>query len=590
MPWDDYQKMREIYMGSFGRTFLVHRSTDRRIMAMRQYEFAGMDQQMRLCALRDVQSLTSLKHPYLIRYSEKFIHETSLYMVFEEIEEGTLFTYIRMCSRQRALMPEAQVIRWFTQVCLAVKYLHERPHPILHRNITTQNIFLVKKESTEIKLLVEFGPMQVLDSPDSVVMGQVGTHFCQSPEICCREPYGTPADVWSLGCVLYEMCAAHLSWEAENIPEHIENIMIAPLSQISDWYSRELARIAAALLTHEAEERPSADMILKLPLLQEEIRKMLHARHKNKDQQARAVAEVKRVEKYGDDDAYARRPDAQRDGAYSARAREDRMVGTRACEEAYSARARADSYGARVREEACSARAREDSYSARVREETPGARIREDSFGAKIREDAPITSARPREDSFGARIRDDAPGPRAREGSYSARRQEEPQGARFREGSRGANARDGAYSARGREDGSSAAKVREDSYSARGSRPLGEHNPRMPHTARSASPCEAAKLLLMPNAPGQQPQPRYTPRTESPNPVPHHEAAAKLLLGQDRAPTPAYDPESAGAPGSRASRPQYGAGLAETPSVFATDRQGRRPRRASSINAGRDLN
>merc|ERR1719215_1040784 len=103
-----------------------------------------MDQQMRLSALRDVQSLTSLKHPYLIRYCEKFIHETSLFMVFDEIEEGTLFTYIRMCSRQRALMPEAQVLRWFTQVCLAVKYLHERPHPILHRNITTQNIFLVK--------------------------------------------------------------------------------------------------------------------------------------------------------------------------------------------------------------------------------------------------------------------------------------------------------------------------------------------------------------------------------------------------------------------------------------------------------------
>merc|ERR1719201_2588147 len=175
-------------MGTFGRAFLVQRAGDKKVVSMKEFSFSGLDREERQSALREVNALTSLKHPYIIRYCEKFMHDSTLCMVFDEGDHGTLWTAIRTCGRQKTVMPEKQVVRWFTQICLAVKYLHERQHPILHRDIKTQNIFLAKKdkEGTCAKLFIEFGPMKVLDNPGSALRAPVGTQFCQAPEILNR--------------------------------------------------------------------------------------------------------------------------------------------------------------------------------------------------------------------------------------------------------------------------------------------------------------------------------------------------------------------------------------------------------------------
>lgn len=234
------------------------------------------------------------------------MHDSHLCMVFGECDEGNLWTYLRLCSRQHTIVPESQVIRWFTQIALAIKYLHERPHPILHGDIKTQNIYLARKdkEGTCAKLLVEFGPMKVLENPTMQVRSHLGTHFCQCPEICRSLPYSTPADIWALGCILYEMCTAHMGWEAEDITEHMENIMIAPLYHIANHYSHELGSIATALLIHEADQRPSADALLKTPLLQVEMRKMLDGRHKAAAKESRQQGRCNRMPLHMEEDGY----------------------------------------------------------------------------------------------------------------------------------------------------------------------------------------------------------------------------------------------------------------------------------------------
>jgi len=283
MPWDDYEKMREISLGSFGRSFLVRRQADKKLLAMKEYNFSSLTQLERRDALEDIQVLSCTKHPFLIRYCEKFIHDRHMCMVADETDGVTLWSFAKLCSRQRSVIPESQVLRWFCQVCLAVKYLHERPQPILHRDIKLQNIFVVKQNLIDVgsaKLFVEFGTARILDTPGSLVQGHVGTHYCQSPEICSRLPYGTASDVWSLGCILYELCTAHMSWEAEDIPDHIENLLIAPFSMISGSHSSDLGNIASVLLAHEPNERPSVATLLKTGILQSEIRRMLEDRNR----------------------------------------------------------------------------------------------------------------------------------------------------------------------------------------------------------------------------------------------------------------------------------------------------------------------
>lgn len=549
MPFDDYEKVREIFFGNFGRTYLVRRLVDKATLVMKELDFSPLDWLARQDALNEVSILCSLKHPYLVRYREKFMHDSCMCLLMDECDEGSLWSHIRLCSRQRAVIPEAQVLRWFTQTCLAVKYLHERSQPIMHRDIKTQNILLARRDSTcwgNTKLLVEFGPMHVLDAPGSVIQGQIGTHYCQAPEICSRLPYGTPSDVWGLGCVLYELCAAHMPWEAKDIPEHIENIMLAPLSVVSDMYSSEVAQITAELLDHNAALRPSAAEVLKMPLLQHEIRKMLDDKHKEEAK----VPETRQARTYQEGANFRMPRTARSDSPHPSTHADARKVpdGKRRVGEtcglpAGGAMARDRFENAYASE--CADRVRGDhdrGVPRSSRSSSPHPSLQEIQKLLEVgREEIDILAeAHAYREALAKGLEERG----CREDISTFARDAQPVRQRSRRvpvSARSASPSDenalDAYGIRERvviKRSEGGGRHDEALISEFGVRPLGQHNSRVPHSARSASPNEAAKLVLMPKA--LQPQSRASSRGASPR-----QEVAMLVLGQNRAPSPAAE-------------------------------------------------
>lgn len=281
MGWSDYQKVREIGSGSFGRAYLVSCSTgadrEKKLLVMKEIDMHKMDSRERKKAEVEVQVLASLKHPYIVRYTESFVHDQVLCIVMDYCEGGDLWQYIQQRRRQRSSIPEAQVVRWFTQMTLALKHMHDKN--VLHRDIKTQNVFLAKRASEAGTLgcvkIADFGIAKELDSHTALAKTQVGTPYYLSPEICQKQPYATPSDVWALGCVLYELCALKVPFEANDLPQLVDRIVRGPIQRIPAAYSRELAEIVVELLSRRASERPAAEKVLQKPMLQAEIKKML---------------------------------------------------------------------------------------------------------------------------------------------------------------------------------------------------------------------------------------------------------------------------------------------------------------------------
>lgn len=104
------------------------------------------------------------------------------------------------------------MLNWFAQICLAVKHVHDRK--ILHRDIKSQNVFVMK---SGLLKLGDFGIARVLNTTQDMASTIVGTPYYLSPEIVQSNKYGFSTDIWSLGVLLYEMCALRPPFNGTNL-------------------------------------------------------------------------------------------------------------------------------------------------------------------------------------------------------------------------------------------------------------------------------------------------------------------------------------------------------------------------------------
>lgn len=87
-------------------------------------------------------------------------------------------------------------------------------HSVLHRDLKTLNIFLNKDNKIKIG---DLGVAKILENMETdFATSKVGTPYYLSPEVCEDRPYNSKSDIWSLGCILYELCTLKHPFEAKN--------------------------------------------------------------------------------------------------------------------------------------------------------------------------------------------------------------------------------------------------------------------------------------------------------------------------------------------------------------------------------------
>ncbi|MEQ2304227.1 Serine/threonine-protein kinase Nek1, partial [Ameca splendens] len=265
---ENYEKVKQIGEGSFGKAILVKSKEDRRQYVIKEIGISGMSRKEMQEARREVAVLANMSHPNIVQYKESFEEEGCLYIVMDYCEGGDLFKKIN--SQKGVLFPEEQILDWFVQICLALKHVHDRK--ILHRDIKSQNIFLTKEGTVQ---LGDFGIARVLNSTVELARTCIGTPYYLSPEICENKPYNNKSDIWALGCVLYEMCTLKHAFEAGNMKNLVLKIIRGSYPPVSVHYSQELRSLLAQLFKRNPRERPSIGSILDKPFLSCRIERFL---------------------------------------------------------------------------------------------------------------------------------------------------------------------------------------------------------------------------------------------------------------------------------------------------------------------------
>ncbi|KAL1100100.1 hypothetical protein V6Z11_D05G207200 [Gossypium hirsutum] len=277
---DDFEIIKPISRGAFGKVFLARKRTTGDLFAIKVLKKLDMIRKNdieRILAERNI--LIAVRNPFVVRFFYSFTCRDNLYLVMEYLNGGDLYSLLRKVG----CLDEEVARTYIAELVLALEYLHSVG--IVHRDLKPDNILIA--HDGHIKL-TDFGLSKIglinntidLSGPETTGTtsldtcnlhkqqmedrsrhSAVGTPDYLAPEILLGTEHGYAADWWSVGIILFEFITGIPPFAAE-CPEIIfDNILNRkiPWPSVPSEMSYEAQDLINRLLTHDPKQRLGAN-------------------------------------------------------------------------------------------------------------------------------------------------------------------------------------------------------------------------------------------------------------------------------------------------------------------------------------------
>lgn len=274
-----YDRIRILGKGSFGIASVHRRRADCSLVVLKEIDlqrFKG--EQERQSAINEARIMSKLSHVNIIKYYNAYTTSSKLIIEMEYASIGTLGAYL---SFQGQALEEHEILIIFRQIVSGLNYLHSMN--IMHLDLKMANIFVTIEGLVKIG---DFGIAQYLhhSGPSGATQGfgaankqlnnksssskkltssHLGTLSYSSPERCLGEHTDLKSDIWSLGCILYELISSKPMFSGDSLLELVLNITRVQYQPIRR------ANLTAGLIetfeqtvSRDPKDRPSAKELL----------------------------------------------------------------------------------------------------------------------------------------------------------------------------------------------------------------------------------------------------------------------------------------------------------------------------------------
>ena len=275
-----YRVGKAVGKGGYAVVYKGARVSDGLPVAVKKVDIRGMPDKKRERCLREVQLLGNVTHGNVVRMLDSFLDDRYLVIVFEWADGGDLRRFVRARREAKKPLDEPEIWTVFAQIVDALAHLHRRDVGVAHRDVKPANVLVVNgvvkladlglgKRVDEGDAPSGAGEDEASDevSADGGMRSKVGTPYYVAPEIVRGDAYGLKSDVWSLGCLLYELAALRSPFEMTGPGADVKHVFrrigkheFVPLTE-NGRHSHALVSLITVMLDADPRKRPTMETV-----------------------------------------------------------------------------------------------------------------------------------------------------------------------------------------------------------------------------------------------------------------------------------------------------------------------------------------
>ena len=213
--------------------------------------------------INEFKILSTINSEYIFKYVKSFIKNENFNVVMEYYDELSLRKLINKYKIEKGFIKQKNISNLIKYICLGIKAIQEKR--IIHGNLTPDNIYITKDKKIK---LGNFGLFKQLNNYNDYILTNNNDFYNYvAPEIIKGENISNKVDIWSLGCILYELCELDYCFKHDNIVCLNNRIINEKNPKINlKIYETEIQNLIDSMLKKDPKERPNIDEVYNIVL------------------------------------------------------------------------------------------------------------------------------------------------------------------------------------------------------------------------------------------------------------------------------------------------------------------------------------
>ena len=247
-----YEIKKELGSGGFGKVFKVLSLFDNKYYAIKQIPISRENPEQIANFQKEAYILSKFNSKNIVKYYDSSKDKNNIYILMELCDGENLRNFIDKHKNNNILIEENILKNVISQMCTGITEIHNKN--IIHRDLKPENIFMNKNMDIKIG---DFGIAKEFNSYKSktITKNKAGTDFYIAPEILQKGIYNEKSDLWSLGCIIYELFTLNIYYT--------DRFMYEIKKVDSDIYNYKWQKLIDSLLQTDYKKRININQVNK---------------------------------------------------------------------------------------------------------------------------------------------------------------------------------------------------------------------------------------------------------------------------------------------------------------------------------------